>query len=44
MRSMNAEHYWTGWALALAFSLGFVLTAYGMAEIWAWLDERKHRR
>ncbi|WP_267961053.1 hypothetical protein [Thermus caliditerrae] len=36
--------YWTKWAVALAFSLGFVLSSYGLAGIWAWLDERKDRR
>lgn len=41
---MSAEQYWTGWALALIFPLGYLLTVFGMAEILSWLKERKRKR
>lgn len=36
--------YWTKWAVALAFSLGFVLSSYGLAGIWAWLEKRERSK
>lgn len=36
--------YWTKWAVALAFSLGFVLSSYALAGIWTRLEKEGRKR